>query len=1002
MKLKLNKTIAIFCVTIFVLFNISTAFAATGSVNLASGTAGLTSHVTVSGNVVDTTRPVNIIVSDLSMGVGVSALSIKYVNQVKPSDLGSWSFNFDVEGDIRNYDIKVRQDGAVEDVAWGKVETFTDKITADMFAYELDNILNIDLSVANPELTNPYCNLYIAYYDSRDNFIEAEQIPVDAVNGTKDFKETYTRPFLIGAHYAKVFFWARNMIPLTKNTDVERLNAEPITFSLPENDALITKNPGKGWIRYTTEEGGEYAAYTQKADDYSETAYTRFTWNALEPTEGNYDWSPIENGIEKYGARGMKFSFGVMGMDTSTARPTTPEWVFNAGAAHVTDKNGIKQPQQADDVYMAKMKNFVTALANKYDGDTRIEFIDIRSYGNYGEFHGIYAPDGYTSLTPEQKQAHIDMYADAFKKTQLICATGAFYRNQGGYLDSSYIINSGVGIRNDAAYDIQYEVAHFHGYEPAVSELAPNYLDFKAKYGFNLEQYLEYVKEGKFSYLDIGEWGNSSAAFVKEQEPVIKYLTNKLGYHLVATDVTMPSLAEPGETFNVNIGWVNKGITYLYKDAVIDVALLDKDDKVVATFRSTANPAKTWAPDTPVDDKVAVTMPDSLPSGNYKLAVGIGLNGDGYQDDKVPDLEIGNYGKTADKWYVFANVQSKGQIVTFAPYEPTISEQQDVSYSENISASAWETTGTGFTNNSGTLTYTGSSAATAYQKIEVDSDYVYTLGFTADIQGPVTVKFVDSNGITMTSFIADKNGSNSYSVNFDCYDLGTRVMGMDAFRNNSVKIVFEASASTGSASISGISISNSAYSNFTNGTLYYADYGAETDSIPYVKSTSKIERTTKYAHTGTHSYAVTIPAKSSDGNTTGGVRFKLTEEEISNLATGDYKAEVYVRTDDGVTIDTVKFTPINFTAYPGGESNVGSALGQVTKENFSGGWTKLSSTSEDGFSVSSTDKNNMTNNFYDNGRRTSDTTEVCLSISVTNSLDTPVTLYFDDVKVTKR
>ena len=172
--MKLNKTIAILFVTIFVLFNISTAFAATGSVNLASGTAGITSHVTVSGNVTDTTLPVNIIVADLSMGLGVNPLSIKYVNQVKPSDSGSWSFNFDVDGDIRNYDIKVRQDGSVEDVTWGKIETFTDKITADVFAYELDNILNIDLSVANPELRNPNCNLYIAYYDSHDIFIEAE------------------------------------------------------------------------------------------------------------------------------------------------------------------------------------------------------------------------------------------------------------------------------------------------------------------------------------------------------------------------------------------------------------------------------------------------------------------------------------------------------------------------------------------------------------------------------------------------------------------------------------------------------------------------------------------------------------------------------------------------------------------------------------------------------------------------------------------------------------
>ena len=684
--MKLNKTIAILCVTIFVLFNISTAFATTGSIEYASGTAGITSNVTISGTVADTTLPVNIIVSDLSMGVGVNGRSIKYVNLTMPDDSGNWQFNFKVKGDIRNYDIKIRQDGGVGSVDFDEIESVTERIDANLFAYLLNDIINIDLSVANPELTNPSCSLYIAFYDDDDNLITADRIPVNGVNGNASFSDTFEKAMLTGAKYAKVFFWTSNMTPLIDNNDIEVLaDPETLRFSLPENDALITKNPGKGWIKYGTSEEiyDPTGVLNQKVLDYSATGYSRYRWAVIEPEKGEYNWAPIDNAIEYWDSQNIRFAFGVMGLDTSNGNQTTPSWVVaeaqSAGEevwTHTVGNNTVYNTHQGiGSVYLKNYENFLKALAERYDGDPRVEFIDVRSYGNYGEFHRIYS-EGLNPIGIDGMKKHISMHTDYFKKTQIVVATGFCYHSNSTntdesttnvYLTPEEIYAMGVGVRNDAGYEIQEQVTAFSGHEPAILEQAPHYNQHKFQYGFDINKYIECFEQSKFSYMDIGEWGNSSEAFVKDMEPVIKYLTNKMGYHFVMTNASIPSYAIPSRAFDIDLGWINKGITYLYKNAVIDIALLDEDGDVVTTFRSSAAPTS-WAPGAEVVDTVSVTIPENLPKGNYKLAVGIGLNDGKYVDDSKPDFEIGNYGKTDDKWYVFANAVSTGSLIKLSNY----------------------------------------------------------------------------------------------------------------------------------------------------------------------------------------------------------------------------------------------------------------------------------------------------------------------------------------------
>ena len=51
-------------------------------------------------------------------------------------------------------------------------------------------------------------------------------------------------------------------------------------------------------------------------------------------------------------------------------------------------------PVWDDSIYIWAAKEFAKALAEKYDGDPRIEYIDIRTFGEWGEWHTSHILEG--------------------------------------------------------------------------------------------------------------------------------------------------------------------------------------------------------------------------------------------------------------------------------------------------------------------------------------------------------------------------------------------------------------------------------------------------------------------------------------------------------------------------------------------------------------------------------------------------------------------------------
>jgi hypothetical protein len=835
------------------------------------------------------------------------------------------------------------------------------------------------------------------------------------------------------SEYAKVFFL---------NGDDAKNEEYDLSFALTENEEPITKNPGKGWIRYTAtdftakeaeEPGEQYAeeiALDKIADDYSTTGYTRLRWAEVEPEKGKYNWELIDNYLESFEKRGMKFAFGVMGLDTSKGGPTTPLWVVEEAKAagestwtHSAQGKTVENTHEGIGTkYLENYEVFLKAMAERYDGDPRIEFIDVRSYGNYGEFHRISA-DKLDPIGIDGMKKHISMHTDYFKKTQIIVATGPFYHSNSTsaqpnlYLDAPWIIEQGVGIRNDAGYTSQEWTRRFHGSYPAILEQGPHYQQFKFQYGFNIEHYMKCIATDRFSYLDLGEWGDSTVDFVREQKPVIDYLCNKMGYHFVLENVSMPKKVKSDENFSIKFDWINEGITYLYKDAVIDVAILDADGKVVKTFRSGANPTRNWAPGTPIEDVVNLNLAD-VENGTYKVAIGLGLNDVVNPDDGKPDFKIGNYGATDDNWYVFANLTKNAGGVVFSQYNQNVPQKVDtlkgLTY-ENVKNADFElndkswtfTKGAGFSSSdkaSGTksLAFDATEGASAQQTFKINKETIYNMTFKVKADGLVKAIFKDSNGIEMGYMdIEATNGEwKEFTLNFDCYDMGMEIFG-DPFRTEAVTVEFKSDAK---AFVDNIVITKlGAYEDFKAENCVIGDYGAETGYVPWKYSSSKIERSSKYAHSGTYSYALTVMGDWA------GVSVSLLDSLVAGSGAGTYRFEGYFRADEDSYINGVRIQPFSYSIFRGSNDRNRVDLGGADRiETVKGedGWvyfTKDVVISQEVIDEIKTlhKPEWSTNTAYVSITSNRKTADDWGSANFYGGTDTRKTLYFDDITLTK-
>lgn len=378
--------------------------------------------------------------------------------------------------------------------------------------------------------------------------------------------------------------------------------AEPERITVhPADTGEALVNPGMGWTLHFysnfIENYGSKLAPSDTLDDWPglSTIYLRVPWSYLEPQEGEFNWALFDTPAQRWIAKGKRIAIRVS-CSESWLRWATPKWVADAGAKGTEFEFGkgprpggpLWDPDYLDPVFLAKLDQFLAAMARRYDGNPNVAFIDIGSFGMWGEGH-----TGFSSrLNAEQTLAvvkrHIDLHVKHFKHTLLCISDDVAGSSKPGrhFPEMDYAIAKGVTMRDDSILVQPPPNSWYHA--EMAQEFWPlwpvileheHYGASKQRGAWSGDLLLKSIEDYHASYLSIHWWPREE---LSENRETVARINRRLGYRLQLREMSWPAEARLGEPFTVETTWANAGVAPCYGGGFWALTLKDEQGGIVS------------------------------------------------------------------------------------------------------------------------------------------------------------------------------------------------------------------------------------------------------------------------------------------------------------------------------------------------------------------------------------------------------------------------------------
>ncbi len=365
------------------------------------------------------------------------------------------------------------------------------------------------------------------------------------------------------------------------------------------------KNPHKGFVMTTYEpymidstDGYEYGiggAMQNGAWDVVTICNGALYWKDINPQEDVYRWDEIDSILEACWAHGMTYVIRILPYshlvgsndNYGAEHDFVPEWVYKNGAAkkrvRLADDPGVELdvPDWGSDEYIKACKKLASALAKRYDGDPRVEVVDIRPFGNWGEWH--FAQVIGSDMPPIDVQKDmIRHYAEAFRKTTVAITSDAYGEVY------EYALSLGVTKRNDGMIGLPNEEwdmrKTYYANLPGVAENAGTYKMMKANSNAPMgplkwtpTRFRECIEIGHLSIMALDQDSHCSYEFYQEQKEIIDAMCNRIGYNYTVT-----SAKRNGNRLLVTIR--NTGVAPSFFNIDLCAEITDADGKKLGDF----------------------------------------------------------------------------------------------------------------------------------------------------------------------------------------------------------------------------------------------------------------------------------------------------------------------------------------------------------------------------------------------------------------------------------
>ncbi|MEO0562196.1 MAG: beta-galactosidase [Chloroflexota bacterium] len=497
----------------------------------------------------------------------------------------------------------------------------------------------------------------------------------------------------------KNFLFVITAIALAAQVCVGSARGDNVVTVHPVDNGSALVNPGMGWtVHYYSNLTCNYGCRLEPSDTLDDfpgvsTVYLRVPWAYLEPREGEYNWALLDTPAQRWVAKGKRVAFRVTCSENWMAY-ATPRWVREAGARGTYYRYGegrVGSAEEADawdpffddPIFLEKLEAFLAAYAARYDKSPYVAFVDVGTFGLWGEGH-THASSDQQSL--ETQKLHIDLHLKHFKNA-LLCISDDFagYDKPGRHFPiTDYALANAVTLRDDSIITDPrpdgppwYHAEMAESFWPTMPVILEHqHYDACNRLGtWSPDKIIESVEAYHASYMSIHGFPRP---YLEENREMIDRINRRLGYRIAPLRVSWPStltIATPqdkfttdgdltgdgdvNQTFTVNWSWANKGVAPCYPGGFPAITLKDDEGGLVAVLVDTTLNVRSLGVGPPGDAptvdhasefRLGLYAPTTRP-GQYHVYVSVGLA------DGTPQIELPLDGGDGERRYRIGKIR---------------------------------------------------------------------------------------------------------------------------------------------------------------------------------------------------------------------------------------------------------------------------------------------------------------------------------------------------------
>lgn len=412
-----------------------------------------------------------------------------------------------------------------------------------------------------------------------------------------------------------------------------------------QDSSIVLKNPNKGLYQHYYDNVNSDAYYGGTDEEILSIPginhlFVRMAWSYMEPSDGVYDFSYIDDLISTYKKENISISIDITCKETGV-RFATPEWLVNKGIGgeFMDDGYGVYKPDYDNETFLKYLERFHTKMNDYYKDETAIENITMGSIGDWGEGHSAFSGGEYQSFETVKK--HIDLYKKCYPNRQIVIGDDYLTQNMESNEERNellqYCYDNKIGMRDDSIL-VEYTANHYEDsvqkkeYFDKLAPVAPTTIEcehyntmlttgvFEGKNGSiagadHLRNAIKKIKATYFSFHgSIYQW-------LEDNPDLSKEFANMVGYWYFPNSISAPKEGKRGQQMELTLEVENRGVARAYNDYDLVAKFVNSKGKEVESVINSNNTS--WLPNQMSKNVYNISIPEDINADYYDLKIGL-------------------------------------------------------------------------------------------------------------------------------------------------------------------------------------------------------------------------------------------------------------------------------------------------------------------------------------------------------------------------------------------